>query len=216
MGLKPKHKDSRRIAPPFGNTASAIRVPVPDCKRPCQVSRNPARAAIRPRVGSGLRVDQRIIGDATQVPPVDLADCGLGASSRRRSARAAVLDEANADGSGQILSPPPVAEDDQVVYLEPAVAGDERHDQTSDSEKDQETVQRTASPTNERQGFEIDVAEGLAGQQLRFGEMPSTRRRATSAKLRQMCWKARRRRFQTGPVDRVSRGHAKSPRSARR
>ena len=70
----------------------------------------------------------------------------------------AVLDQAEADsGSQMALAAAGRAEHEQVVaLLEPAVAGDERHD---------------LGLGDHRHGVEVEGVEGLAGRQARFGEM---------------------------------------------
>ena len=70
----------------------------------------------------------------------------------------AVLDEAQADGRGEVaLAAAGRAEDEQVVaLLEPAVAGDERHH---------------LGLREHRHGVEVEAVEGLAGRQARLGEM---------------------------------------------
>ena len=69
-----------------------------------------------------------------------------------------VLDEAEADGGGEVAFPGAGgAEDEQVVaLLEPAVAGDERHD---------------LGPGEPGDGIEVEGVEGLAGRQARLGEV---------------------------------------------
>jgi hypothetical protein len=70
----------------------------------------------------------------------------------------AVLDEPEADGGGQMaLSAARRAEDEEVVaLLEPAVAGDQRHD---------------PGPGEHRHGGEVEAVEGLAGRQAGFCQM---------------------------------------------
>ena len=67
----------------------------------------------------------------------------------------AVLDQAEADGGGQMtLAAARRAKDEQVVaLLEPAVTGDQRHDLSLGDHGD---------------GVEVEAVEGLAGRQARF------------------------------------------------